>query len=1800
MKRIGVLTVVILLIMTVGFVGTAAASESASSPECSEVSYSGSGTDADPYQVDTLDRLQCIGSDHANASDLDDALGSDYELTDDIDASETEQWEGNISETESFEWPYDADTEEFDLHFTPINEDSVEVRENDPYGPGAELNFTIENATEGTVKVEEEPSDRILEISYTAFIELGFDPIGDTNNPFTGSFDGNGHTINGLVINGNNNVGLFGYVGDARIENANLESADITGFSNDGGSVGGLIGEVSFDGADVLNSSVTGTVTSESTARHEASVGGLIGQTMGGNVSDTSTDVTVEGEYSAGGLIGDAYNEKVERSISTGDVTTEGRSARDTRAGGIIGLSQTIVTQSTATGDVTAEGDYAGGLVGNNQPDGEIHDSYATGDVTGESFVGGLVGMNWNITDSSFASGAVTGDSDVGGVVGDNNDDGEVGDLYWNTESTGQTDAVGTNDGDTSGDLVGLGTAEMQGSAAAENMDILDFDQTWQTVTAPDDYPQLQWQEDPISLTYSDLVVTPTDLKLNEEITANATLTSEEDSEESYEATLKVDGSVVDSEEGTLSGGESTEVGFTHTMDTGGDVDVTIGDLDPETVTVALYDGGDGSADNPYEIATWDHLDRVRDNLDANFTVVNDLNESTEGYDEVANETANSGDGFEPIGTDENSYFSGSFDGENHTIDGVTIDREGDNRIGLFGTIDGGTVIEHVHLESVDITGGSKVGGLVGWSHSDSSDEIRRVHVDGSVNAAGDAGGLIGSNWQNMTISEVSANVAVTSTEGSVGGLVGWGDKATITNVYALGDVSGGDRVGGLIGQHGKGRLEQSYAAGKVSDGDSEGGLIGKNAATVEDSYWDTERTEQSTSAGDETGLSTEQMTGDDALDNMGGLAADSWETITLDTAGANGDGYPTLSALDREQQILVPDGFEALFAGGDGTVDDPYQIEDWHHLNNTREYLDANFTVNNDLTENTAGYDQIASESANDGDGFEPIGENPDQFSGSFNGSGYTISDLYINRTEDDIGLFGRVHDEGTINNVRAENVSIDGDSRVGGLVGNNQGILSNSSATGSVIGSREFVGGLVGYNDDGTVHESSATTSVTSSSWYVGGLVGINNFGGTVTKSYATGSVKGSDDVGGLVGRNINSGSNVSESYATGSIKGSDDVGGLVGENRAEIHESYARGTVNGSAHVGGFVGLNADKITTSFATGYVNSTGTAIGGLVGFNDGGSVDNAYWDTESTNQSDSDGNATGLTTAQMTGSDAPAEMAGFAFTDVWVATEGYPTLTWNGSDPFFAVEIDSTTEPVDAGDTLDVTANVTNWGVDAEQTVNLTDTGFTNSQQDALDVDLNSSESDDSVDLQWDTGSDDDGTDDITVSTPNESDTESVTIEDTGGSGNNNGGGSTSGGSTSGGSTSGGSTGGGGGDDSSDSSETSVTVGDDSDDESDDDSDDAESGDNGDSGESRPDTSVSVSNPQPGQRLVIEGGEARIEDSNDEGGENDDEEGGDKGDDTEDGDGEDGDSGDGDGESTSNVRSDSLSVDINTDRNFDLSITTYEGDLSRSISSGDDSQSSLGPRFASGAALVRTQAQTQSPDAEVIGPDKVREASAAFENDTGIVSAGYVDIEHTLEPGEMSGATFEFSVRKSYLDELGVDADDVELHHRKDGEWQTRETEHLGSDETHHRFKGTMTDFSVFALGTGAPPIGVTDASLAASTVDSGEEATISATIENRGQGDAEETVDLTVDGETVDSKSVSLEGGETTDIDFGYTPEEIGEYAFAVGGTDAGSLTVGDGVGSDDEGQSWGWLVAVILVTILVVVILWRRQTE
>ena len=200
-----------------------------------------------------------------------------------------------------------------------------------------------------------------------------------------------------------------------------------------------------------------------------------------------------------------------------------------------------------------------------------------------------------------------------------------------------------------------------------------------------------------------------------------------------------------------------------------------------------------------------------------------------------------------------------------------------------------------------------------------------------------------------------------------------------------------------------------------------------------------------------------------------------------------------------------------------------------------------------------------------------------------------------------------------------------------IGGLVGYNLGTITASYASGSVTGSvtgNGQVGGLVGYSY-GNITASYATSSVTGTGSYVGGLVGYND-NGKILASYASGSVTGTGSyVGGLVGYNDNS-SRITASYASGSIFGmSNYVGGLVGHNNdySRITVSYSTGYVTGTEnYVGGLVGYNDDysRITASYSTGYVTG-GRYVGGLVGYGYRyTTITASYWDTETSGQTSS------------------------------------------------------------------------------------------------------------------------------------------------------------------------------------------------------------------------------------------------------------------------------------------------------------------------------------------------------------------------------------------------------------------------------------------------------------------------------------------------------------------------------------------------------------------------------------------------
>ncbi len=217
--------------------------------------------------------------------------------------------------------------------------------------------------------------------------------------------------------------------------------------------------------------------------------------------------------------------------------------------------------------------------------------------------------------------------------------------------------------------------------------------------------------------------------------------------------------------------------------------------------------------------------------------------------------------------------------------------------------------------------------------------------------------------------------------------------------------------------------------------------------------------------------------------------------------------------------------------------------------------------------------------------------------------------------------GLIG-LNYAGTVTGNSYATGAVTGAERVGGLVGENDGTVTetgNSYATGAVTGT-ERVGGLIGYNRGTVTGNSYATGDVTGTgnSTRIGGLIGHNSSTFSVTGD-ATGNVTGSDNVGGLVGYNGRDStdevtSDVTSDVtgdATGNVTGTgSNVGGLVGyNNKGNVSGDATGRDVTGTAYVGGLVGYNNSSAVTGNATGNVTGSSDIVGGLVGFNDSGAI---------------------------------------------------------------------------------------------------------------------------------------------------------------------------------------------------------------------------------------------------------------------------------------------------------------------------------------------------------------------------------------------------------------------------------------------------------------------------------------------------------------------------------------------------------------------------------------------------------------
>ena len=287
---------------------------------------------------------------------------------------------------------------------------------------------------------------------------------------FGGSFDGNGHVIRSLHIQGDNYLGLFGELGSAAvISNLGLEAVDVNGT---GSTVGGLVGR---NWGNITTSYSTGKVTGN------GRVGGLVGINRS-SITMSSSNATVSGEGIVGGLVGENLWGSIDTSYNTGMVSGNGH------VGGLAGNNyEGSITASYNTGTVRGT-DWIGGLVGGNR--GSITTSYSTGEVSGNYSVGGLAGRNDGDITASYSIGMVTGDEDVGGLVG-RCYCGIKTSNFWDMETSG----LSSSDGG-----IGKTTAEMQtaNTFLDAGWDFVDetengTDDIW-WILEGQEYPRLWWE----------------------------------------------------------------------------------------------------------------------------------------------------------------------------------------------------------------------------------------------------------------------------------------------------------------------------------------------------------------------------------------------------------------------------------------------------------------------------------------------------------------------------------------------------------------------------------------------------------------------------------------------------------------------------------------------------------------------------------------------------------------------------------------------------------------------------------------------------------------------------------------------------------------------------------------------------------------------------------------------------------------------------------------------------------------------------------------------------------------------------------------------------------------------------------------------------------------------------------------------------------------------------------------------------------------------------------------------------------
>lgn len=593
----------------------------------------------------------------------------------------------------------------------------------------------------------------------------------------------------------------------------------------------------------------------------------------------------------------------------------------------------------------------------------------------------------------------------------------------------------------------------------------------------------------------------------------------------------------------------------------------------------APFGGGSGTRTDPYRICTPEHFLQIgadTDLLISHFVLSADIDLTDQPLS--------------PIGSLD-TPFDAELDGFKFSITGIDLAEDVDAPMGVFAALGPNAYITNLHLEG-SVSGRQTVGLLTGVNRG----AIENLTLNGEALASADTVGLIAGE-NHGRIQEVAVTGAVHAEEHTVGGLVGRNlASGEVLDVSAQITITGSaSSAGGLIGVQ-AGSLLRGSVTGTLEGGSESGGAIGR--INQVGSIRNVDSAVSVTGAGPHTG-------------GLVGLLTDTAEIIQCQSTGS----VTNFSA-----------GLVGGLVGHASGESDIRRSSATGEVQSDRDYIGGLVGL---MDENASLSDSYSSSAiSTDGSAFVGglIGATDENVEVS-----RSYSTGAISSTEGPTGgLIGEMRANSEVQLSYSTSTILAEKQPIGGLVGQMTDASRVSSCLADAIVTRNdsdrATGGLVGRLVDTALIQGSAShSSVASLGRFVGGLLGEGDNDFQVHRSYATGHVSGLHSVGGLIGRSRANGI-IRDVYATGNATTLEDrVGGLIGRFTGDLRFAYSSGTptAQSGARIGGLVGHldggSFQDATWDRETSQIETDPTGISSLSTSEFGASTPFQSWDFNQT-----------------------------------------------------------------------------------------------------------------------------------------------------------------------------------------------------------------------------------------------------------------------------------------------------------------------------------------------------------------------------------------------------------------------------------------------------------------------------------------------------------------------------------------------------------------------------------------------------